>query len=847
MLNRVTGATQSAIKRHLSWIFRVTSTRPVMVFAAFVFFVALSVVSILTTRFEADVFKLFPARQGALRLFLDSLQWTGSANEAYFLLEGEKERLVPEAEAFAGRLKELRVDGAPAFRRVIYRIYDPSEARAFADFIGYAVVHPGSFLEPADVPAYLGRLAPKAMDEALLRTGTELASQAGAGLRDLVVADPLALRDLVTPRLKRGSQALDLDPNSPYFLSRDGRVLIIIAEPARPVQDMVFARKLAKGINQAREGARVRISCAGAHLSAVIDEAAMKGDILSCILSSLVVVLLLFFATYRRVLPTLLLPVIIGGGVVLALGVAGAFLPSIHIISFAFMALIIGLGTDYSVHLYDRYHMERCAGLTPEEALRLAVTDTGHGIFTAATTTAMPFLTLAITDVRALSELGILVGLGVLFSLYTTLFLLPPLLLFMERLSPRFVYRPLPGFGLAALWRGSRRRGRLVKVVSILAVAAFCIMACYTTFEGELKNLQPRHSEAFLTQEKIERHLSLSPKQMLVAVEGKDLGDVLARGARVDLLVERYRQRGELAAFSSLGQLVNDDTARAEVSRQIDQGLAGRDPGRALKDALERQGFAVEPFEGTIAGLVSLRGNGSSLSTEAITRLAASPLKGAVDRHLIRDAAGYHLLVHLFYKGAEFPQDAFLKELSAIDPSARATSVDLVSRQLAADVKQSFLWGFVIGGALVIFLLLSHFSSMLGLFASFYPVFAGIAAMLGIMAVSGMGINFMNAMVLVTILGMGNDYGMHIAHRVEGKDEPEREFVQAGRAVLLSALTTIAGFGSLAFADYGALASIGWATNYGVGATMIFALVSLPAFLVAGRRRSPAPGREIRP
>jgi len=49
--------------------------------------------------------------------------------------------------------------------------------------------------------------------------------------------------------------------------------------------------------------------------------------------------------------------------------------------------------------------------------------------------------------------------------------------------------------------------------------------------------------------------------------------------------------------------------------------------------------------------------------------------------------------------------------------------------------------------------------------------------------------------------------------------------------VLLSALTTIAGFGSLAFTDYGAMSSIGWATNFGIGATALFTLVFLPAFL----------------
>jgi hypothetical protein len=121
-----------------------------------------------------------------------------------------------------------------------------------------------------------------------------------------------------------------------------------------------------------------------------------------------------------------------------------------------------------------------------------------------------------------------------------------------------------------------------------------------------------------------------------------------------------------------------------------------------------------------------------------------------------------------------------------------------------------------------------------------FPVIAGSLAMLGIMALFGMGLNFMNAMVLVTIIGMGSDYGLHISHRVTAGDPQgsESRFIQAGRAVIMSALTTIAGFGSLAFADFPALASIGWATNFGVGFTALFALVTLPAAMILLMRRN---------
>jgi len=833
ILAKLTSQFNSLTRRHLEWIFRTTTTRPRAVLSGFFLALLLSIAVISTTRFDADIFQLFPARQPALKLLLDSLKWTGSANEAYFLLEGERAALPREAERFAERLRTAQVDGQPAFRRITWKVFDESEAAAFNAFIAYAVTRPQLFIGPEDVPGLMQRFTPAAVDDSLRRLQSDLAGQFGGAMSGLASADPLHLRDLILPRLKAASQALDLDPASPYFLSRDGMVLIMIAEPVRPVQDMVFARALVATINQARLGSTVAISCAGAHISAVLDEAEMKSNILACILSSLAVVLAIFYAVYRRILPTLLLPLIIAAGVVLSLGVAGLMLPSIHIISFAFMALIIGLGTDYSIHLYDRFHSERAIDTGADEALRLAVVDTGHRLFTAATTTAMPFFALMVSDVRALYELGLLVGLGVVLSLYTTLFFLPPLLVYMEHRFPA-KYRPISDLGLRSVWRLAGRFPRAVVAVSILTIILMAAASTRTFFDGELKNLQPQHSEAFLAQGKIERHLSLAPKQLLVAVEGIELPEVLRRAALVDGLARRWQNSGKISSWSSLSQIINNRDKQIEISRAISDRSGSGLSVAGLNAALVRQGFEIGPFQPFIAAISADNTLSPVPEQEVIARLKASPLRGVADRHLIKDASGYHALLYLYYRDAGFDQTAFLHELTSIDPTARITGVDLVSSQLAASVRQSFLWSFLIGGLLVLFLLLAHFKSPSGIFYSMFPVIAGSLAMLGIMALCGMGLNFMNAMVLVTIVGMGSDYGMHVRHRVETEDLLDREsrFIQAGRAVLMSALTTIAGFGSLALADYPALASIGWATNFGVGFTALFALVTLPALMV---------------
>jgi uncharacterized protein len=374
-------------------------------------------------------------------------------------------------------------------------------------------------------------------------------------------------------------------------------------------------------------------------------------------------------------------------------------------------------------------------------------------------------------------------------------------------------------------------------VVCFLFFASFRI-----EYDGELKNLQPRHSEAFIAQEMIEKHLSLAPKHLLVAVDGQELGAVLARASRIESLAAALLKRGEITTWSSLGKIINGPETQARIVQQLKAGFSAGSPDSVVRERLERQGFSSDEFRPFLDSAGHLKQASIIREDEAVKRLAASPLRGIVDRHLARDANGYHAMVYLHYGGDEFKQEAFLKELHTIDPAARTTGVDLVSAQLSGAVKDSFAGAFLVGGLLVLVFLLFHFiDAPSGVFYSLFPVVAGSVCMLGTMALTGMRLNFMNAMVLVTILGMGSDFGLYIRFRVDAASLEEREtqYCQIGRSVFLSAMTTIVGFGSLAFTDYGAMSSIGWATNLGVGFTTLFAMVTLPSVIALSRRRNP--------
>lgn len=113
--NKIVTTVNALIRKHLEWIYSMSSTRMTAFFIVCCFVLLLSCFSIARITFEADIFKLFP-QKGPLALFLDTMKWTGSAGNAYFLLEGDREGLVREAEVFAGKLQGFSINGlTPTF------------------------------------------------------------------------------------------------------------------------------------------------------------------------------------------------------------------------------------------------------------------------------------------------------------------------------------------------------------------------------------------------------------------------------------------------------------------------------------------------------------------------------------------------------------------------------------------------------------------------------------------------------------------------------------------------------------------------------------------------------------
>jgi predicted RND superfamily exporter protein len=150
-------------------------------------------------------------------------------------------------------------------------------------------------------------------------------------------------------------------------------------------------------------------------------------QVTSTVISLLVSMLVLVLLT-RRLGQSLvvILPVgLAGAWVVGAMAVLGM---NWNVLTIMITALTIGLGIDYSIHVWRRFEANRLSGMGTWQAMRDMYATTGTALLLSAGTTICGFLVLKLSPIPVIQDFGIVSSISVLFSLMMALFVLPGLL-----------------------------------------------------------------------------------------------------------------------------------------------------------------------------------------------------------------------------------------------------------------------------------------------------------------------------------------------------------------------------------------------------------------------------------
>ncbi|MED5351028.1 MAG: MMPL family transporter, partial [Candidatus Thermoplasmatota archaeon] len=148
---------------------------------------------------------------------------------------------------------------------------------------------------------------------------------------------------------------------------------------------------------------------------------------------SLFASLVVLFLLTRKIVPTLivLLPVVIATlwvvGSMIILGLKW------NVLTVMVTALSIGIGIDYTIHMWRRYERNKAEGMERREALEDSIATTGVALIISSATTALGFIVLMLSRMPLIQDFGLITALTVISSLVLCLVVLPVLLSLSEK------------------------------------------------------------------------------------------------------------------------------------------------------------------------------------------------------------------------------------------------------------------------------------------------------------------------------------------------------------------------------------------------------------------------------
>lgn len=760
-------------------------------------------------RIEQDVGALLPDGPGSPREAARLLGEFGALNTLLIDLEvpgAGRDRLAEQGAALAERLRR-----SGDFEEVYT---GPSTQELLA--LG-KILFPHRLHLLADPAAELRRrLEPARLEASLSRLKAQLTSPQALALKRELLADPLALNaDLVAGFSRMGGR---VSPYRGQLLSEDGRHLLLVTTPREPALNIRASERLLRRLEA--EGARIPPGPQGAAVLRAVggprfateSAGAIHRDVMLTLVTSALGLGVLFWARFRGLHLLLLTGLPLGAGVLGGFTAVALAQGSLHAMSLGFGSVLVGVAVDYPLHLLNAASAQE---YPPWERMSRALRETWRPMWLGFGTSVLAFGALFLSRFPALRELALFAGAGISCAFAATLLIFPPLI---ARWPPRS-WSGVPTW--MAQVRGKSLGPRWAWAVSAALLGTSLASARALRFDGDLRNLDAQRPETTAEYQDVLARFGLGDAGSLVVVRGRTPEEALARNDAVAKQLSLAAERGEVSEVRSLGTFLPARSTQQERA----QRLAALDLPAArarLADAAERAGFTRGAFDGFWAEVDAVaRGEVPPLGGEG---WAGTPIE-ALKRRFLRCGSNGCLAVTSLRVGAP-------GRLQSLPPGATLLDAGVLAERTLAQLPKQLALLCGAGLAFNLLLLALVYRSVRWALAACLPCCLGLLLTLGSLAALGIPLNLVSASALVLVLGCGVDYGIFVLEELSGS--ASHSAVES-TGVMLAAVTTLAGFGTLVLASHRALQSLGAAVGLGIVVTAGTSIFLLPGLFPALR------------
>lgn len=572
----------------------------------------------------------------------------------------------------------------------------------------------------------------------------------------------------------------------------------------------------------------IRVTTTGdAPLNSAIFTLLIQDAFFTLIFSTLAIFLLVLVLerSFKRAI-IILLP--LGLGLIWTAGTMGWIGIPITIATAAMGAMLLGLGVEYSIFLFSRYHEERHTRRI-DDALRESLVNVGSTLVSSGTTTLMGFMALYLSIFPVLSDLGLTLAIGIAFMLAATIFALPVVILIEDRIETKLkgekemkhqlkvedkgLKKLKISNGYAAYGKLVANRPVFVLIIALLITGAmFYGITQIVNQDVDFETILPNDLEEIIGYIKINDEFGTT-NALLVYVEvypsflGSD-EPIDVRDPRVleyvDLLQNKLRYINNADESNSVADLIkqqNDGIIPDTIASQ-----------QELFETGQARRFVNSDYSATIIR-VSVRGENVDDAREAV-RQAKEIIEDTRRPAGINVRASGNLVVQ--------------SELDALNgPDSQRTSL------------------IAFAGIIVFLYVLTR--SFKSTFLPLFTVILGIIWTLGLTGFFRVPFNNITSSVITMTIGIGIDFGLQVVNRFnqelethEKKKSMELTITSILTPMIITTIAALIGFRAMGLGQLKIMGDLGILMSFGILASMLAAISGVAALTMILQRDSPA-------
>ena len=496
----------------------------------------------------------------------------------------------------------------------------------------------------------------------------------------------------------------------------------------------------------------------------------------------------------------------------------------LNIISGFLVAILMGLGIDYGIHLYIRFKQELLKEKPIEEAVEVVVTQVGRSGLIAMLTTMSVFSILSFSDFQGFSEFGQIATLGIICAFVTYYFLFPAQALFYDKIH--WLKKPkarLFNLKISNLYSATPL---YLSAFFLLLLISSLFLLPGVEFEYDFQKLRGESPASdYETETTDDFGLAFSPTVILTpekenlfyiheALEDikKESGGNTVIGIQYSLNLFSEKE------YESKKEIIARIRRNFEENKDIIRFSLGEKRFESFKSLLN-----VQPFD---ESQVPINLQKKLMAGNDYLLLLFSP----ADKNFFRVENIYQL---------EMEINALKEIIKRKNIEAAILNENLIAAKVLDWVKEKGPKAMIFAFGLVFIILLIDLRSFRLAIITFLPLFTGLALTGALMSVFHVRLNFINIVMLPSIVGIMIDHCIYLSHHIldYSKGASLKSLQETGSAIILSALTSLAGYTSLNIAHHAGINSIATVVELGIITCTACALFMLPALFEIGKRK----------